>query len=230
MTHKYDTRDQQGLTRFTRWLWALTSQSLDFNQPDPKFFSRKSYNMVYVAVAEEASSLPASGSPPMRLIWEDEDLCSERVVNSKVVEAALQRWPNPPSLMLELLASARMACRRHDGRRAIIDIGTAVEAALTDLLNLPANHGKTLGTLVNQAGRVGKALPADTNEALVQARNDAAHRGRAPSRASLCRALEIAEETVSQVDPALIPVGSLQAVHRPQRQDLLIIKSPDPEP
>jgi hypothetical protein len=37
------------------------------------------------------------------------------------------------------------------------------------------------------------------------------------------RALEIAEQVVQQVEPDLIPVGSLLPVHRPQRHDLVMI-------
>jgi hypothetical protein len=216
------------LLGYTQWLWALTSQSLDINQPDPKFVSRKSVNMVYLLAGEGDSSLPASGSAPMTIVMGGDDQCSERAVNRRVLDVAIQRVADRPPLMLELLASSRMLCRRGDERRAIIDIGTAVEAALTNLLGLPINHRQTLGTLVNRARQAGMNFPADMEQSLVQARNRAAHRGMAPTHGTVCRALEIAEGLVGQVESALIPADSLRAVHRPQRQDLVIIKPPRP--
>jgi hypothetical protein len=215
------------LGSFVRWVWALTSQSLDFSHPDPKLIHRKSTNIIHVGVIDGVSSYAASGSPPLVIIAPSNGPCSERAVDERVLVLSLKRAGIAPlPLAMELLAAARVACRTGDRRRALIDAGTATEAALTRILGLQANHQGTLGSLVTLARNRGVSVPADAETSLLVPRNDAVHRGSAPSHASLCRALDITEQLVSRVEPDLIPIDSLQAVHRPQRQDVLLIRGP----
>lgn len=157
----------------------------------------------------------------------DEGQCSERVINKHALEVALRSaGAHAPPMRLDLMASARVACRRGDRRRAIVDIGTATESALTAILGLQTTHRKTLGTLVGMAMTRGLPIPADAQSKLVAARNTAVHRGIAPSHGMTVRAMEIAEALVAQVEPDVIPVDSLRAVRRPQRHDILIIPGP----
>ena len=122
-----------------------------------------------------------------------------------------------------MLASARMAARRGDSRRALIDTGTATEAALTHLLQLSPTHQNTLGRLVAMANTQGIGIPSDAQPSLVNPRNDAVHRGAIPAGTNVGRAIDIAEEVVALVEGDLIPVTTLAAAHRLQRHDLLFI-------
>jgi hypothetical protein len=215
------------LDSFVAWVWILTSQSLDPNHPDPKFFHRRSTNIITVGVMGNASSYAASGSPPLVIVTGSDGQCSERVVDERVFALCAERaGVASPPLTMELLASARMACRRGDRRRALIDVGTAAEAALTSLLGLDQTHGYTLGGLVRLASQSNLSIPADTDSHLVKPRNDAVHRGLVPSPSTLTLALEITEQLVAQVEPDAIPVSSLRATQRPQRHDIVIIQGP----
>jgi hypothetical protein len=211
---------------FSHWLWVLTSQSLDPLNPDPKVLHRRSRNIVITASAGGKSSLPSSGSPGIHIVVNSEGPSSERLVNDSVLDIAVQNAGNAPSMILELLASARMAVRRGDKRRALVDAGTAVEAALTYALGLATTHSFTLGNLVTQAENQGLAIPLDTRDSLVHPRNDAVHRGSLTAPTDVNRALEVAELVASLAEPKLVPVASLTPVNRPQRHDMVIIKGP----
>lgn len=214
---------------FSHWLWMLTAQPLDPINPDPKVLHRKSSNILFAGKSTTEMSHLSSGYPTIKIVMDTRDTTSERCVDIKVFSVAVTRAGNSqPPMMWELLASARMAGRRGDDRRALIDAGTAAEAALVDILNLPANHGKTLGNLVTVAGQKGFVLPPDIRTALVQPRNNAVHQGLA-SAGLVERALEIVEDLVVRADATYVSVSSLQKVHRPQRMDLLIFAPPKNE-
>jgi hypothetical protein len=121
--------------------------------------------------------------------------------------------------MLELLASARMFLRRRDRRRALIDAGGAAESALIALLGSKYD-GQTLGSLVN----ICRSVEIDAGVNLVAPRNDAVHRGIAPTAAVAMRALEIVESLVLQVESSVKPSVDLRHINRPQRTDLVIIR------
>ncbi len=212
---------------FVNWVWALTSQSLDLSHPDPKLMHRRSTNIVHVGLIGDVSSFAASGSPPLVIVAPSNGQCSERAMDDRVLGLAVKRaGVTRVPLGLELLASARMACRSGDRRRALIDIGTAAEAALAAILRLPPADQRPLGGLVRLARKRGLNIPSDAELSLTGPRNDAVHRGLPPPYAVLSRALEITEQLLAQVEPDLVPVSSLRAVHRPQRQDLILIQGP----
>lgn len=210
------------------WLWALTSQSLDPANPDPKVMHRRSTNMIVTASGEGERSIPASLSPPIKVVLDRNSSSSERVVDGVVLQRAVTNAGRTPSLALELLASARMAARRGNGRRSLVDSGTAAEAALSQLLSLPPSHKMTLGTIVREAVNRGIAVPADTQRALVDPRNDAVHRGRLLPGTDVSRALDVVEQIVRLWDPDVVPVDTLKAVNRPQRHDMVFIRAPQP--
>lgn len=210
------------LDSFITWIWGMTSQSLDKNHPDPKMIHRNSTNMLQVVTGTDRSSHPAiaSSSDPI-IIDFDGHPCSERAVNRDVVAIAAARADNTPPAIIELLASARMFCRRGDRRRAIIDAGAAAEAALTRLSSSPSGR-ETLGMLVNNSSIV----PADAMNNLVNPRNDAVHRNIAPPFDVTNRAIEIVEELATRVEPEVIRADALRHFNRPARHDLVIIRPP----
>jgi hypothetical protein len=214
------------LDSFITWIWGLTSQSLDKNHPDPKMIHRSSTNMVQVVTARDRSSHPAivSSSDPIVVDFRGHP-SSERAVNRDIAAIAATRAGSAPPIVIELLASARMFCRRGDRRRAIIDAGAVAEAALTRLSSRSAKKSKkwlTLGDLVSES----KIVPADTKPNLVTPRNDAVHRNTAPSFDITNRAIEIVEELAALVEPDLIRADTLRHLNRPARRDLVIISSP----
>lgn len=198
------------LDSFITWIWGLTSQSLDKNHPDPKMIHRNSTNIVQVATAGDRSSHPAivSSSDPIVVDF-DGHSSSERAVNRDVAAIAAARAGSAPPATIELLASARMFCRRGDRRRAIIDAGAAAEAVLTRLSSSPSGR-ESLGVLVNNS----PIAPADTRSNLVDPRNDAVHRNTAPSFDITNRAIEIVEELAALVEPDVIRADALHHFNR----------------
>lgn len=211
---------------FCHWLWVLTAQSLDPVNPDPKVLHRRSRNVVVTASASGQFSVPASGSPAIKIVMNRTGPACERLVDRSVLDMAVQAAGTPPPMALVLLASARMAARRSDRRRALVDAGTAAEAALSEALRLGGLHQFTLGALVTKAKKRGLSIPSDTQDSLVAPRNNAVHRGRLALSADIDRALEVAEELVWLAQPKLIRVSSLTSVNRPQRHDIVMIRPP----
>lgn len=211
---------------FVKWLWVVTAQALDPRNPDPKVLHRRSNDVLVAASLRAEFSQPAEARPdrPIRLSLAKQS--AERVVSRQAIDFVVDRAATePPPIMWEMLASARMAERREDARRALIDAGTASEAALALLLGLTPNHQFTLGGLVAEAERRLIDVPSDLRDALVRPRNDAVHRGTG-TPGLVERALEIAEALVSKADPLFHPVTSFQMVNRPQLSNIQFILPP----
>lgn len=209
------------------WLWVLSAQSLDPANPDPKVIHRRSQNIVVAAQFDQVFSIPGFGQAPIPIRVDFGSPQSEGLVNRSLLEYIVPRVGTAaPAIMWELLASARMAGRRDDVRRALIDAGTAAEAALSILMPPALGNQPTLGGQVSEAQRRGIALPVDTKVALVQPRNDAIHRGQW-SPGSVNRALEIAEDIIALADPSTPRTSSLRTVNRPQRSDIKLILPPE---
>jgi hypothetical protein len=209
---------------FNRWLWALTAQSIHPMHPDPKVLHRKSYGMLSAGRTADGTSLTVADAPPTPIVLDLGNAASERVLDRATLELAAQYANDSVPLIVEMSTSARMAARRGDARRAFIDCGTAAEGALVRVLNLPDNHGKTLGPLVAAAIAGGHPVPADTQTALVGPRNDAAHRGVLRPGANVLRAIEIVDSLVALVEPEFVRQSTLRTVNRPQRHDMMIIR------
>lgn len=108
----------------------------------------------------------------------------------------------PPDAHL-FLRDARGELLRGRFRRSVIDAATSVELVLARLHSrhpFPGvNHPRpTLGLLVDHAT---VALPSDTRVGLVDRRNDAIHRGAQMGRETASRAVEIARQIVTQLEP-----------------------------
>ncbi len=205
------------------WLWVLTVQALDPMNPDPKVLHRKSRNMIVAASASGEFSLNASAMPAGAFRLDIDNPTSERLLTRQLLAGVLPSVGSvPPPLMWELLTAAKMAGRRGDARRALIDAGTAAESALTAILSLPPGHQQPLGGLVTEAKRRGVTLPSDIRSALVQPRNHAIHRGQWRGTA-VNRALEISEELVARADASFVQSTRLEPVNRPQRDNIQLI-------
>jgi hypothetical protein len=210
---------------FCRWLWSITAQSLNPVDPDPKVIHRRSKNVITMVGCGENSSIPAVASPMITVLISGTGVSAERLINARVLQKAINHIGSEVPLYLELFASARMAARRGDSRRSIIDASSACETVLSSLLSLPAGHKLTLGGLVSQAIDQGYTLPSDTKPALVDLRNDAVHRGIVPRNADVNRVLEISEELITMWDSQHIQSSSLKPFNRPQRHDLVLIRA-----
>ena len=110
---------------------------------------------------------------------------------------------------IDMLQTAQYSFLDDQPRQAVIEAGTAAEAALsvlydsyptTDQREAPRQRSWTLGTLVSKAHRAGVLPAADTQDLLqtelVQPRNDAVHRGHA-TRAQAIAAIEAARRIVN---------------------------------
>ena len=95
-----------------------------------------------------------------------------------------------------------------DYRRAVLDAGTAAELALFALLP-NAEDRDTLGTLVRKANEGGLLVQPNAPRDFVTVRNNAAHRGIAPSLAESERALSLAAKYVEAAWPRTQLVAQL---------------------
>jgi hypothetical protein len=110
-------------------------------------------------------------------------------------------------LALDFIRRARATMSAGDVLRALMECGTAAEAALAaqyDLLSPTLHEARwTLGTLVRMTSKLAGALPASLTQhqldvGLVQVRNRAVHSGRAALDEAE-RALELAESVVDHI-------------------------------
>lgn len=203
----------------------MTAQPLNPAEFDPKVVNRRSVNVVSRVCHDTKSSIPRAEPSKVPIRLAGKGASAERIADAEVMRRAASAAGTNAPLVLERFASARMAARRGDQRRAIIDIGLVCEAALSRMLNQPAGHKLTLGKLANMAQANGLPVPVDMKGSVVDPRNDAVHRGSIGVR-NVQRALEIAEELVSCVVPDHLRVDALVPFNRPQRLDLLLIQPP----
>lgn len=225
--HKLIENTMNWFDSFVHWIWALTSQSLDPSNPDPKVIHRKSRNPVTIAKSLKDSSYPTIKSPRLSTIITKDGPTSEKVVNKDVIDTALASAGSAPPFPLELLASARMFARRGNRRRAMADAGTAVELSLTSILGLDVDHKLTLGALLIEARKQGVSIPADAKALFLDLRNHAIHRGKLPKGKSIHRAIEIAEELVALSVPELIPFSELNFFFRPYLHNIIFLGPPE---
>lgn len=205
---------------FTHWVYCLTAQSLDIDNPDPKMIHRSSTNIVQVVTAGDRCTRPEIARLITPIVVDfNGGPSSERVLSRHLAAMAASRAGAKPPATLELLASARLFMRRRDLRRALMDAGTAAESAIVQLLG-PSAAGQTLGQLINLC----RTVEVDSKVNLVDPRNDAVHRGTTPTWAVAARAIEIVEDLVLQVEHDAVAAASLRHVNRPQRVDLVIFK------
>ena len=119
-----------------------------------------------------------------------------------------------PPLAWELLISGSRAARRGMGRRAIIEVGTAVEISLEQAIRRrlvkagPAtvveaivDQVRTLGARITFGRKLGVSLPKGIEQYVRDPRNAAAHRGKTPGRAVLAEALRIGREVLKLLTP-----------------------------
>jgi hypothetical protein len=134
-----------------------------------------------------------------------------------LLEASLARAGEVPPTEWLLIRDGRVAHHQGSRRRAVIDAGTAVELAVTELIrqcqpNLTEKQlekqlkgHRTLGPRTALFQNLGGVLPSGTDK-LVWARNRAAHQGANPPAADSSRALLTAAEIVE----AAYPLASFQ--------------------
>ena len=210
---------------FNHWIWLLSSQIMNPIYPDPRVLHRKSNNIIVTAFSSDKTSVPTVFSGGRAIGINDKVQASEQIVNRRLLDLAICSVDKTPPIILELLASARMAARRGDFRRSIVDAGTASELALSDLIELDSSQKLTLGGLISEVQKRDIPIPSDTKISLVDERNAAIHRGYIPSLDKVIRALEIAEYFVKMNIEDIIPLSELRPIYRPQRFDLVIIKN-----
>lgn len=210
---------------FINWLYVLTSQSINPHFPNSKTISRKSRAILLAEVNRKGRlSEPKVQYFPISINIKCGDATSERVVNKEVFDLAIDSACQQPPLCLELFASSRLAARRKDFRRALIDAGTAIELALRAVLNIDEAERPLLRELIREAKQERINIPDDVFNSLVTPRNVAVHRAKIQSNIDINRALEITETIINLALPDLIPSNSLKPYLRPQRQDLVFFK------
>lgn len=215
---------------FERWLWwcgALTSQAIHLFNPGTATPSPRSSNPGRWVLFDGARYVLQCTPIHIDLVnnaWMDLGIHSERPVNAAVLAYAVDRANagDDVPLALELRSNAHIACRMAMGRMATVEVGTAAESWLASVLQLPPDHGRTLGGLVTDAEEAGLPIPPDSRSGLVAPRNDAIHRGGSPDQKTTLRALEIAENIWRLSDATTHDmVAQLRRTSRPKRLDLV---------
>jgi hypothetical protein len=187
------------------WLQALTEQDLDPDDPVRDRSGRAGLFMWGVDPQNEA--FIALGRQVMTAtVWSRRDS-----IGGSVWRRALRRASSigGPPLEWEILVAASRAARRGNGRRAIVEVGTAVEIALEQALR--AKLGKKnsratvetimekirmLGPRIDFGKKLGLLFPSDIRTFLVEPRNQAAHRGWSPDIAVVGGALRIGRQVL----------------------------------
>jgi len=216
------------------WLrWFCTSgslvlcQPLDLADPSPQLLSRPSDEpMTWLEMDGEASWIDSDAN--LTIVFPTASPWSERVGDisavSRIVDLASNATPVPSAVAL--LGAARVAALRGRRRLALMELGTCMEAVLTNRLSLPAGHKQTLGPLTKEARKAGIPLPAGIQTTFVDPRNAAVHNGVDPTSAVLVDAFGILDQLVGEDFPAFAPFTSGEVAHRPQRADLRIVVPP----
>jgi hypothetical protein len=216
--------------RFQEWGGIVVRQSLSLMDPSPRTLSAPTARPVMWVMAGGVSSWPNTHQAAMTTTMETQtSAVSERVADVPAVDrmTALSNdaTASAPAAII-LIAAARRAAGRGRYRLALMELGTALELLLTDLLNLPGNHRETLGPLSARARRHGVALPKHVQQRFVKPRNDAVHGGIEPTRQIVLDALDMVDGLVAQHLPDYACDSTSQRAHRPQRTDLVIVKRP----
>lgn len=190
--------------RFSRWLDVLS------DPPPPDGASiRVPYIYAYRDVNDD-DFIPLPASEPGSL-WLTEHRAA-RVLTRAEIAAALWRLGDVPvPVAVEMYRLSQHSLADDELRRAVIEAGTAAEAALGALYDLAATSEPrkptwTLGTLVSKASKVPGLLPDGLDQErlvreLVRPRNDAVHRSTV-TRNAVQDACKAAEAIVD----ALLPV------------------------
>jgi hypothetical protein len=206
--------------RVRLWVRVLTDQDVD-EDVEASLVSMRAENLEVLTIDGGTVSLPGRANSLSINMLEVEALGEQHW--RRVLELASSGRLPPVEYLL--VSSGRIQLRAHQYRRAVIDAATAVDVALTDLLQtnlagLPPglqstlNQDKqTLGWLVdilNSArglpspiAATAAQFPSDLKTGLVRVRNDVMHRNRTPTYVEAQRAVAIADEVVRLISPLL---------------------------
>ena len=215
------------MDRFLRWCALFFNQPLDRMRPAPAILNPPHNDLLCWAEVGEVRSKIGPLDNTIVVHVAQESVASERAADVATLDRVIALTNDQASsapLAIALTADARLEYQRGDMRRAITELGTATEAVLFDHLGYPPRKTITLGRLAKNAIKQGVPLPADTKDALVRPRNDAVHRGRAPTQPEVLRAIEIVQGLLQLQYPTYLPDPSLKRVRRPMRADLRIIQ------
>jgi hypothetical protein len=201
------------------WIQVLTDQDVDPGV-EASLLSAPGVNLEVLTVDGENVSLPRRDNS-MRIAVLEVEALDERLWR-KALDLA-SKGSSPPIEYL-FARSARVQLRVHQYRRAVIDAASAVELALSDLLqanfaNLPLGIQATLSQpdtptlgwfidiLTNAGGlppalmAVSGKLPSDLKTGLNSIRKNVIHRHATPTHDETERAVVIASEVVKLVTP-----------------------------
>jgi len=222
----------QWLRRLQEWGQILARQSLSPLEPSPKTLSAASSGLILWVETSGRASWPGTSQLAVDVVVETAiSPLSERVADTATLTrmAAYANNPNmSPPPAVNLLAAARRAAQRGQWRLALMELGTALEAVLTSVLQPTARGFETLGPMTSRAIREGIALPADIDTAFVKPRNAAVHHGATPSVATVIQALDLLDALIATYHADYAADPSLPLAHRVQRHDLHIVRPPGP--
>jgi len=221
------------IVRFTEFGGSILGQPLSLFDPSPKVLSSaNNATMQWVQQSDQRSWVDTSGVGPVITISLSDNASphDERSADVdslfRVISLASTQPPIiPPAVAL--LTSARLAAQRRRWRTSIMELGTAAEALLTDILQLGV-HKMTLGPLFDIASKR-LSLPRDVGARFVRPRNEAVHQAVEPRPIDVDFALELLDALVAQHYPTYYFNEGLPVAHRPQRQDLYIVRPPTTE-
>jgi hypothetical protein len=189
------------LDRLRNWIEVLVEQDLDPDHP-LRSHSVMAEGLTLLALDDDLVSSPRRANQ-ITILGREEEPVNLPTLRRAATLASAGLDPGTAHL---LLRDGRAALRRENRRRAIIEVGTALEIALADLNRTQvktAFKGKpTLGTYVRDPGIVKAAkLPSATQKMVVDPRNDAIHNNIVPTSNAVAAAAQIVVEVVRRIDP-----------------------------
>lgn len=192
------------------WLQALTQQDLDPDNPTREMGGPGGLFMWGVDPENEA--FIAMGRQVMTVTIESRS----SYIGGPAWRLALRQASTAggPPLAWEILVAASRAARRGNGRRAILEVGTAVEIAIEQAIRgrlEKSNALATVGAIMDQirmlgpriefGRKLGLVLPSDIRGSLVEPRNSAAHGGSSPDSRVVQQALRMGREVLETHAP-----------------------------
>ena len=215
------------LARFTEWGQVVVRQSLGLLDPSPHLISPTSANArKWLVIGEKRSWIDSS--PAQFVITTESHLSavSERPADpaslTRIIRLANDALPGPSAVTL--LSAARLAAQRGRFRHALMELGTALEATITDVLQ--PTRSMTLGNLAPWARARGMAIPADIHATFVVPRNAAVHHGVSPTPSTVMDGLDLLDSLIAQHYPDYACDMGLPLGFRTWRRDLVITTPP----
>jgi hypothetical protein len=189
------------------WLEILSGQDLNDKEPPPSSYVHGSQLDGWTYRSGQNSWNTCYPNPEITAIIDSKETAASKSTWQRALRSASRGVTLPDEYIF--IRDAKAAVRRDQGRRAVLDAGTATELAVTaalqakyssakqaNLMQLLLDSYRMLGRRVDLSKQLGIALPNTIVRDLIEPRNRAAHQGATIPHDEAARAVKVANEVV----------------------------------